>query len=63
MFSEGSLTNPAIFSNENPPVWEISEEYLEYAEKYSPPLVDPRCVKTPHLSFIRGHLFRIWIHV
>jgi len=63
MSAEGSLTNPAIFSCLSPPVWEICEEYLGYAEKYSPPLVNPRCVKTPHLSFIRGHLFRIWIHV
>eukprot|EP00112_Aurelia_sp_Birch-Aquarium-sp1_P005713 Seg1647.11 transcript_id=Seg1647.11/GoldUCD/mRNA.D3Y31 product=tRNA-dihydrouridine protein_id=Seg1647.11/GoldUCD/D3Y31 len=63
MCAEGSLTNPAIFMNLSPPAWEISEEYLQFAEKYSPPLTVPRASRCPHLSFIRGHLFKIWRHV
>eukprot|EP00794_Sanderia_malayensis_P009398 gene9398-10386_t len=60
MVAEGSLTNPAIFRNLSPPVWEMSDEYLQFAEKYSPQLSNP---KSAHLSYIRGHLFRIWFHV
>eukprot|EP00795_Rhopilema_esculentum_P009278 gene9278-16972_t len=63
MSAEGSLTNPAIFRNLNPPVWEISEEYMEFAEKYSPPATFTYHTRCPHLSYIRGHLFRIWFHV
>ena len=48
-FAEGNLSNPALFSGQQPPVWQVTDEYLELVDKYSCPL-----------SFVRGHLFRLW---
>ncbi|XP_054713995.1 uncharacterized protein LOC129223420 isoform X2 [Uloborus diversus] len=48
MSAEALLHNPALFSGQNPPVWEIIEEYLQNAEKYNTPIRHIRC-----------HLFRI----
>ncbi|KFM61139.1 tRNA-dihydrouridine(16/17) synthase [NAD(P)(+)]-like protein, partial [Stegodyphus mimosarum] len=48
MSAEGLLHNPALFTGENPPVWEIVDEYLKLAERYSTSI---RCV--------RCHLFKI----
>ncbi|XP_035227837.1 tRNA-dihydrouridine(16/17) synthase [NAD(P)(+)]-like isoform X2 [Stegodyphus dumicola] len=48
MSAEGLLHNPALFTGKNPPVWEIVDEYLKLAERYSTSI---RCV--------RCHLFKI----
>ena len=50
--AEPLLTNPALFSGQNPPVWQMCEEYLDLAEKYPCPL-----------SYSRGHMFKILHHV
>lgn len=49
--TEGILTNPALFSGEELPCWQVADEYLELVRQYP-------CA----LSCVRGHLFKIWMH-
>lgn len=52
MCAEGNLYNPTIFTGEQPPCWRVAEEYLSLAKTYSAPM-----------SAVRGHMFKLWLHV
>ncbi|XP_055638158.1 tRNA-dihydrouridine(16/17) synthase [NAD(P)(+)]-like [Toxorhynchites rutilus septentrionalis] len=52
MTAEGNLYNPFLFEGVNPTAWSVAYEYLDIVEKYSAPI-----------SFIRGHLFKVFHHL
>ncbi|VDD82148.1 unnamed protein product [Mesocestoides corti] len=49
MSAEPHLYNPTLFSNEQRTVFQVATEYLEFVREYPCPM-----------SFIRGHLFKIF---
>ena len=45
------LHNPALFSEIHPPIWTVAQEYLDEVKRFP-------C----HISYVRGHLFKIFFH-
>ncbi|KAL1451829.1 hypothetical protein WDU94_006167 [Cyamophila willieti] len=52
MTAEGNLYNPALFTGELKPAWELANEYLDLVEQYPVRMV-----------YVRGHVFNICHHL
>ncbi|KAL1462442.1 hypothetical protein WDU94_014276 [Cyamophila willieti] len=52
MTAEGNLFNPALFSGQTKPAWELATEYLDLVAQYP-----------VRMRYVRGHMFNLFHHL